>query len=239
MTLALEISEHERLERAHCERRQRRHVYHGGARPIGYWSHSRMKAWKTHVAAPQFSAFCAEVLKLFAQRLMPKKPTEQIPAQLLSFGCGRCYECTSVKAFFTTNTPFHSVTATAAVRAHVEKQLTAVSAAKYGVKWETSKFGRPYTLQIQKSESMVAHGKYKQRQTQGLQMLAALGDLTIQRQMLGADFDSVYEAIAGTRAPSPEPSVVVAVTNSQENAEKCRKRALAGVVVSAKRPRIS
>ncbi len=73
----------------------------------------RMETWKTYVAAPQFSAFCAETLKLFAQKLMPEKPAEQIPAQLLSFGCGRyCTDCTLMKEFFTANTPFHSVTAT-------------------------------------------------------------------------------------------------------------------------------
>ncbi|PBL02663.1 hypothetical protein ARMGADRAFT_266384 [Armillaria gallica] len=172
-----------------------------------------METWKTYVAAPQFSAFFAETLKLFAQKLMPEKPAEHIPARLLSFGCGRyCTDCTLIKEFFTANTPFHSVTATAAVRTHVETQLTAVSASKYGVKWETSKYRRPYTLKIQKPESMVVHGKYKQ----GLQMLAALGDLTVQRQILGADFDSVYEVITGTRAPSPELSVVPAVTTSQE-----------------------
>ncbi|KAK0206661.1 hypothetical protein DFS33DRAFT_609752 [Desarmillaria ectypa] len=163
--------------------------------------HSRVNAWNsTYVAAPQFSALYARTLRLFAQRLMPENPTEHIPAQLLLFKCGRCYDCTLMKELFTANAPFHSVTITAAVRSHAENQLAAVSAAMYGVKWETSKHRRPYTLQIQKPESMVAHGKYKQRQNRGLQMLAALWDLTIQRQILDADFDSVFEAIVGTRA---------------------------------------
>lgn len=86
---------------------------------------------------------------------------------------------------------------------------------------------------------MVAHGKYKQRQKQGLQMLAALGDLTIQRQILGTDFDSVYEVIAGTRAPSPELSAVPAVTTSQENVDKSRKHTLVGAAVPAKKLRVS
>ncbi|KAK0190836.1 hypothetical protein F5146DRAFT_570431 [Armillaria mellea] len=141
-----------------------------------------------------------------------RKTAEQNLAQFLLFGCGRCYDCTLIKGFFTANTPFHSVNAIAAVRTHVENQLNAISASKHGVKWETSKYGRPYTLHIQKPESMVAHGKYKQRQKQGLQMLAVLGDSPVQRRILGADFDSVYEAIAGKRAPlSPEPSVTSVV----------------------------
>ncbi|KAJ7754103.1 hypothetical protein B0H16DRAFT_1886776, partial [Mycena metata] len=181
--------------------------------------------------AEPYKKFAVAVVKSFAEKVMPQKPSEAIPVQLQAIGCRACAECPQLRAFFLSDQLTISFSRAQGIRTHLEGQLYPLRT--LGVVFETIRLGSPHTLKITKPASMTALGLWTANSQAGKTLLKALGDSAMQMRILGADYQWVYARIHGAH-PAPLP-----LTNA--NHVNAQKRTAADVhpgVPVSKKPRI-
>ncbi|KIY63722.1 hypothetical protein CYLTODRAFT_493679 [Cylindrobasidium torrendii FP15055 ss-10] len=148
-----------------------------------------------------WSAFAAEVIKKYTRHVLGAKPPPFAVAdsrvRALSCGCGLCSNY--LLPILLDSNQSGRITQKGPVRTHIEKRLAAAS--PWGMKWETSTRGRPYTLVIHKPAAMVATAAWNTKCTEARKILALLGDATAQAKALGDDYDWVTGTMKGTSKP--------------------------------------
>ncbi|KAJ7060438.1 hypothetical protein C8F01DRAFT_1370058 [Mycena amicta] len=152
-----------------------------------------------------FDGFAASVIKLFAGKVMTEQPKDTISvAELRMVGCNVCPECRSLRQFLLSETAETTLSfcRTKAIRTHVEGQLRGCRV--HGVEWVTINRGSPRTLKITRPARFALLGKWAALSTRGNALMSLVGDATVQKIVLGEDYEVVYERIHGVK-PKPLP----------------------------------
>ncbi|KAJ7102733.1 hypothetical protein C8R44DRAFT_346467 [Mycena epipterygia] len=180
-----------------------------------------------------FKSFAVAVVTAFADKVMRQKHTDFVPAALQTIGCG-CAGCSELKQFFLGNKPTIDIRDSQSTRAHLEGQI--YNTKSFGISWETIKSGRPYALKIQKPAKMTPRGLWSANSKSGAILLATLGDETVQRSILGSEYESATALITGVKAAAPVPPANQAL---ESNNELKRAAATTAMPSAIKKPRLS
>ncbi|KAF9022471.1 hypothetical protein BDZ89DRAFT_1070638 [Hymenopellis radicata] len=154
----------------------------------------------TSLTAAPYANFAAQVMKMYIEHvLLGPKPLEVASLQdLRAVGCG-CPICNvHLVPFLTADGVKKHYREKQSVRTHLEQRLARTL--RWGVTWTTHRVGSPHTLEVEKPQSMVAHGLWVKNQKDGADLLKILGNAEQQRQTLGSDYESVAGALVGVAA---------------------------------------
>ncbi|KIY63724.1 hypothetical protein CYLTODRAFT_126696 [Cylindrobasidium torrendii FP15055 ss-10] len=160
-----------------------------------------LRPHNTRINKVPWSSFAAEVIKNYIRHVLGAKPppfsVAESTVKALSCGCGLC--TTHLLPILLNSKQSGRITQNGPVRTHIEKRLAA--AKPWGMKWQTSIGGRPYSLVIRKPAAMVAPAAWNTTCIEARKVLALLGNANAQAKALGDDYDWVTGTIEGTSKP--------------------------------------
>ncbi|KAF7329362.1 hypothetical protein MKEN_00197700 [Mycena kentingensis (nom. inval.)] len=159
----------------------------------------------TDMTVQPFSAFAAWVGSAFARDVMPAKPLNGSASVGAIRAVGVCADCGELQRFLLSENATWASCVFERVPGglyHLESQLERAAATSLGVRWEMM---MPSKLTVTRPASFATISAWATASSQGKALLSDLGGVAMQKAILGADYEAVYERIHGAPVKKPAP----------------------------------
>ncbi|KAJ7664333.1 hypothetical protein DFH06DRAFT_1470738 [Mycena polygramma] len=139
--------------------------------------------------------YLSAVTKAFAREVMGQRPQDRFP-QVAAIGCAVCADCKLLRQFLYGEHLSVSFPRPAAIRRHLEDELSQEEGTFLTLTTQTIKTSNPHTFKVTKPASMTRQGLWAFNSQTGKALLALLGDVSAQRRVLAGDYDRVTACIS-------------------------------------------
>ncbi len=142
-----------------------------------------------------YASFAAKAIKEYVMVVLGPKPEEAVTvsiAQLNTVGCNKCWYCERIRKFFLGEDKMLSIGLGPEIRTHLEKELATLV---WGVTLTTIDSTTSQTLQITKTDTLMASIVWAKKQATGLKLVESVGDEATLQKILGSQFWTVASAL--------------------------------------------
>ncbi|KAJ3520338.1 hypothetical protein NMY22_g12800 [Coprinellus aureogranulatus] len=147
--------------------------------------------------APSLKLVVSMYLTSVLGPVTPKTVASNIPTRQVGCGFGSCNECKQLQKFVNDSTSLLTFRARQDIRKHVETQI---SKARIGdiVTTETSQYGVPRTLSVNKRPKVVEQMVFKEEKERATEFLKSVGSKDELKSIMGERYKDMKMALEGT-----------------------------------------